>query len=182
MKNLQTNDNSVLVYFQNNRFTTELNLYSGEQIMGQLFYHKDSDNIAEAIIGNNIWIVERIGCGYDSSLISIKNVNHLNPYFKIYIDIKGSSSPLELSDGVKVKFQNTCFWRNSWAWINVDTNEELIDFNMRNAINKRGISSLSHKLIDDKEAPLLCMLGWFILHYIDMNVKKNLDLLEAQNF
>jgi len=150
--------------------------------MGQLFYNRDSDNIAEAIIGNNIWIVERIGSGYDSSLITIKNVNHLNPYFKICIDMKGTSTVLELNDGRKVKFQNICFWRNSWAWVDINSNEELIDFNMKNSLSKRGVSSLSQKLIDDKEAPLLCMLGWFILHYIDINMKKNLDLIEAQNF
>ena len=182
MKNLQFNDSSIIVHLRNNKFTTELNLYSGEQVMGQLYFHRDSDNIAEAIIGNNIWIVERIGSGYDSSFITIKNVNHHNPYFKIFIDMKGMSSALELSDGRKIRFQNICFWRNSWAWIDINSNEELIDFNMKNALSKRGVSSLSHKLIDDKEAPLLCMLGWFILHSIDINKKKNLDLIEAQNF
>jgi len=182
MKNYQINDNTVLVHLRNNKFTTELNLYAGEHVMGQLHYHRDSDNMAEAIIGNNIWMVERIGNGYDSSLVTIKNVNHVYPYFKICIDMKGTSTALELSDGRKVRFQNICFWRNSWAWIDTDTNEELIDFNMKAALNKRGVSSVSPKILGDKETPLLCMLGWFILHSIDMNEKKNMDLLEVQNF
>jgi hypothetical protein len=182
MEKTEINHCTVLAHVWNKKFSTELNLYVGEKIMGQMHYHRDSDNVAEAIIGNHIWIVERIGNGYESSLITVKNVTQLNPYFKICIDLKGTSTPLELNDGRTVKFQNTCFWKNSWAWVDVDTNEELIDFNMKAATNKVGISSLAPTFINDKEIPLLCMLGWFILHSFDINEKMNLELVDAQNF
>jgi hypothetical protein len=53
---------------------------------------------------------------------------------------------------------------------------------MKAATNKVGISSLAPTFINDKEIPLLCMLGWFILHSFDINEKMNLELVDAQNF
>jgi hypothetical protein len=182
MKNLKIQDSIVLAQFRNKKCTTELSLFAEEQLIGQMHYHMDSDSLAGAQVGNSIWILERTGNGFETSSIIVKNVNQTNPLFKIWIDLMGTTTSLELSDGTRVRFRNTCFWSNKWAWVNMDSNEVLIDFNMKAGFSKRGITTIASRLLNNEKTPLLCILGWFILHSIDVNEKRNLELQEVSNF
>jgi len=182
MRKFQLNDSIVIAVQKNKKSTSELSLFSGDETIGQMHYHVDSDNLAGAILENNVWIFERIGKGYYTSLITVKNVYQNNPHFKIYVDLKGTTTGLELSNGGKASFRNVCFWKNRWAWVDTETNEEIIDFNIKLSSSRRGVSNISPNYLNDRKVPIMCLLGWFILHSMDINEKKNQDIIQSMNF
>jgi hypothetical protein len=151
--------------------SVQLVLFDEENIYGKLFYKKTSTDFSDLKIFLETWVIQCTG--NPLSMLRIKNVKDDFYFMRIHRDGHYTFSAVRIHENLTVRFVNTCFWKNEWAWVNVATNTPLITFEMKTNNTKRGLSKIKLPVLPDNKAIFLSMIGWYILHNIDLGEKKN---------
>ncbi|MFH0896283.1 MAG: hypothetical protein V2A54_17765 [Bacteroidota bacterium] len=172
-------DNVLSMLIKEKNDSINMLLFDDNDVVGNLFYKKNNDNLAGLSIFSETWVIERAGSPF--SMLRVRNIK--DDFFSLRITLDGSfgSSVIKIQDNLSMRFVNTCFWRNTWAWVNTATNESLIEFEMKPSINKRGMAKICLPILSDEKASFLCMIGWYILHNIDVTERKKADVQDALN-
>ncbi|MGD0711111.1 MAG: hypothetical protein ABR968_07985 [Bacteroidales bacterium] len=163
MKELILTDSYIHVNVLRKENSTEINFSTGEDYIGELFFLKTDKSYAGLIIGNEVWVIERKGKEVEVSNISVRNFETKNPYMVTDTHISYSNAISIVKKNLNVVFYKDCLQKNTWLWSDINTNEPVVEFVMKQGSLNRGKSIVNNQYLQIPETMILCALGWYFI-------------------
>jgi hypothetical protein len=158
---LKSVDYNQLMWKQTGLGVREFELWSGEDLVGVLYWPKWLSDVAIAECGDGTWSLDRIGFFRDRAVAFRTGTEEV--LANVTFDWAGDCD-LTLSDGRRYQLFRTGFLSNNWTLS--DENEDVV-YKLR-----EGTRWFKHDAEVDlqvgaimlKELPLLIFLGWYLVY------------------
>ena len=128
MKRFILKDDQIFMNVVDKELAKEIYFFTKDVVIGKLFFLKINSALAGVILNNEIWIIEREGEGFEASQITVNNVKENDPYLVVDLEVRSSNAISVFKEGLSVVFYKTSYWKDTWAWVDVITNENVIEF------------------------------------------------------
>jgi len=171
-------DSYIHVNVKKKENSTEICFSTGEDYLGKLFFMKDNDAHAGLIMGNEVWVIERKNKGVEVSYISVNDIETSNPFLITNKHISYSNAISIVKKDLNVVFYKDIVKQNAWIWADINTNETVIEFEMKQGSIYRGKSIVNLKFLQMPETMILCALGWYFIQLQSEHSKEELNYWE----